>query len=152
MKKMILLIFFFSILSCNSMHKQIVASPGVNLSHEMLQIIDFTGGKDVPSDIRTGIPDQVAEQIGNMNLYQRIGRGELLESSPSLLMMGEIVQYEPEKLSGQKTVSGHMIVDIMFIDKQTGFLYAELNLNGPINKDDISREIAEFINKNNRIK
>jgi hypothetical protein len=147
-----LLIFFFSILSCNSMHKQIVVSPEVNLSHEMLQILDFAGGNNIPSDIRIGIPDRVAEQIGNMSLYQRIGRGELLESSPSLLMMGEIVQYEPEKLSGQKAVSGHMIVDVVFIDKQTGFLYAALNLSGPIDKDEISREIAEFIRKNHRIK
>jgi hypothetical protein len=42
-----------------------------------------------------------------MIFYQKIGRGELLESSSSLLMMVEIVQYEPEILSGQNAVSGH---------------------------------------------
>jgi hypothetical protein len=152
MKKMMLLIFFFAVLSCNSMQKQITASPELNLNHEMLQILDFSGGNNVPSDLRKGIPDQVAEQIGKLNLYQKIGRGESFESSPSLLMVGEIVQYEHEKLSGQNAVSGHMIVDVMFIDKQTGFLYAALNLYGPIDKEEISREIIDFIRKNHHVK
>jgi hypothetical protein len=152
MKKMMLLILFIAVLGCSPMHKQIAVSPEVNLNHEMLQILDFTGGNNVPSDVSKGIPDQVAEQIGKLNLYQKISRGELMEYSPSLLMAGEIVQYEPDKSSGQNAVSGHMIVDVMFIDKQTGFLHAAMNLDGPIDKDEISREIVDFIRKYSRIK
>jgi hypothetical protein len=150
MRKIMLLILFVAVLSCTTMHKQIVVPPEVNLNHEMLQILDFTGGNDVPLDLRRGIPDEVAVQLEKLKLYQRIGRGELLESGPSLLLVGEIVQYEPQKLSGQSVINGGIVVHVQFVDKQTGFHHTELDLDCNIDKDAISREIVEFIKTNHR--
>ena len=153
MKKTILLILFGAFLVCYPTHKQIIASPDVNLNHEMLQILDFTGGSDVPIELRKGIPDQVAVQVEQLKLYQKIGRGELLESSPSLLVMGEIVQYDPSrKLDARSGVNGGIIVHVMFIDKQTGFNRAEFDLSGEANNNAIAREIVEFIKKNHYMK
>jgi hypothetical protein len=145
MTKTMMLIILIAAICCTSMPKQSDAFPDGNLRNEMLQILDFTGGSNVPAYLTTGIPDQVAEQVGILNLYQKIGRGESFETGPSLLMVGKIVQYELETYNGRNAVRGHMVIDVMFIDKQTGLLHAAFNFSGPIDKDETSREIVEFI-------
>jgi hypothetical protein len=88
------------------------------------EVPDFIAGDQVPDEVKKGIPDTVVAQAREKKLFARVERGNQAGADKTLLVKGQVVQYNPGS-RGMRWLTGPMwgagrgsvIVNIKFLDK-----------------------------------
>jgi hypothetical protein len=127
---------------------------------------DLAGSGQVPGEAKTNISDLVARGLTEQKLFARVDRADREAPDPVLLVKGQVIQYNPGS-RGKRYVAGPLlgsgkgsvIVNVKFVEKQSGRELAECSFEGEIKGGvfgggidetyrEVANEIVQFIKSN----
>lgn len=135
-------------------------------NYKILEIPDLAGGQQIPGEVKTVIPNRIAEELGKENLFAKVERGSVGLDDSIVLVTGRVVQYNPGN-RGMRYLTGpiwgvgrgSVIVNVRFVEKGSGKELADSNFEGEIKGgffgggidetyEKIAEEIIQFIKSN----
>ncbi len=153
--------------SCAIGYTRVTKAPDAPLrSYKTIEIPDFIGSDQIPAEVRTYIPSQVAEELGREKLFAKVERGDAGKDDSIVFLAGRVVQYNPGS-RGMRYLTGPLwgvgkgsiIVNVKFVEKKSGKELADSNFEGEIKGGlfgggidetytKIAEEIVQFIKSN----
>jgi len=134
--------------------------------YQILELPDLAGGGQVPQEVKTDIPDKIAQELNKQGLFAKVERGDTAVGESVLQLQGQVIQYNPGS-RGMRYLTGPLlgagkgsiIVQVKFIDKASGNDLSEATFEGEIKggffgggidetHDAIAKEIVQFIKSN----
>ena len=155
------------ITACAIGYTRVTKAPETPLkSYKILEIPDLIGGDQVPMEVKNTIPSIVAEELAKETLFAKIDRSDDGSKESVVLLSGRVVQYNPGN-RGMRYLTGPLwgvgkgsiIVNVKFVDKDTGKELADSSFEGEIKGgifgggidetySKIAEEIVQFIKTN----
>jgi hypothetical protein len=135
-------------------------------NYKGVAIPDLSGSDQIPGEVKSLIPDIVAEELGRQNLFAAVDRGVSAKEEPAILLSGRVVHYNPGNRAMRYLTGplwgvgrGNIIVNVKFVDKASGkeiadsIFEGELKggiFGGGINEtySKIAEEIVQFVKSN----
>ncbi len=121
-----------SLLGCGSRRTFETQAPTQNLaSYILLEIPDFhTEQPNVPQDLLWTIPNQIAKEMKEENIFAGVSRAPLDISEGVLILDGTIVEVKPKEWYRQLVENAKIVVRVRLIDKQENIVIAEAFFEG----------------------
>ena len=155
------------IAACAIGYTRIGKAPDAPLkNYKILALPDLAGGDQIPEEVKSSIPNKVAEGLANEKLFAKIERGTGGKDESVVLLSGRVVQYNPGS-RGMRYLTGPLwgvgkgsiIVNVKFIEKVSGKELADSSFEGEIKGgffgggidetyEKIAEEIVHFIKSN----
>ncbi|MDY7038503.1 MAG: DUF4410 domain-containing protein [Thermodesulfobacteriota bacterium] len=152
---------------CAVGYTRVLKIPESNFSkYQVIEIPDLEGSSQIPIEIKKGIPDEIAKELTGQNVFAKIARSPIETNESILLLKGKIIQYNPGS-RGMRWLTGPLwgvgkgsvIVNIEFIEKESGKKLAESRFEGEIKGGffgggieethaKIANEISQFVKSN----
>jgi hypothetical protein len=156
-----------TIVSCAIGYTRVAKAPDDPLrNYKIVGIPDLVGGHQIPGEVKSSIPNKVAEELEKEKLFARVERGTGGSEESIVLLNGRVVQYNPGN-RGMRYLTGPLwgvgrgsvIVNIKVIEKGSGKELADSSFEGEIKGgvfgggidetyDKIAEEIVQFIKAN----
>jgi len=141
------------------------AAQGKPTNFSTVEMPNLEGGGNVPEEVKRDIPAKVIESLAKEKLFAKVVPASD-DATGVLLLKGQVVQYNPGS-RGMRWLTGpvwgvgkgSVIVNVKFIDKNSGAVMAESSFEGEIKggvfgggidetHDAIAEEIVQFVKTN----